>query len=174
MATGPNGEFYAAWVGMPARSLLFNASTDGGNTFLPGLASIDTIVHNYVGNLEGPNATFFISGVNRANSFPTIDVDRSTGPNCGMVYIAWAETTNGRDTDIFISRITPHPGSLRWAAGAVPTPYGRIFVWWARDGHRLSLTVAAPPRTTAFIELPDGRRLTLTGGPRGAKRTFAG
>lgn len=112
LATGPNGEFYAAWVGMPARSLLFNASIDGGDTFLPGLASIDTIVHNYVGNLEGPNATFFITGVNRANSFPTIDVDRSTGPNRGMVYIAWAETTNGRDTDIFISRITPHPGSL--------------------------------------------------------------
>ena len=112
LATGPNGEFYAAWVGMPARSLLFNASTDGGDTFLPGLASIDTIVHDYVGNLEGPNATFSISGVNRANSFPTIDVDRSTGPNRGMVYIAWAETTNRRDTDIFISRITPHPGSL--------------------------------------------------------------
>jgi len=112
LATGPNGEFYAAWVGMPARSLLFNASTDGGDTFLLGLASIDTIVHNYVGNLEGPNATFFITGVNRANSFPTIEVDRSAGPNRGMVYIAWAETTNGRDTDIFISRITPHPGSL--------------------------------------------------------------
>jgi alpha-L-rhamnosidase-like protein len=70
--------------------------------------------------------------------------------------------------------VTPHPGSLQWAAGAVPTPYGRIFVWWARDGRRLSLTVAAPPRTTAFIDLPDGRHLTLTGGSRGAKRTFAG
>src|SRR4029077_5534944 len=96
LKTGPNGEFYAAWVGMPARVLLFNASFDGGDTFLPGLASIDTIVHEYVGNLEGPNATFSISGVNRANSFPTIDADRSTGPNRGMVYIAWAETTNGR------------------------------------------------------------------------------
>jgi hypothetical protein len=112
LATGPNGEFYAAWVGMPARSLLFNASTDGGDTFLPGLASIDTIVHNYVGNLEGPNATFFITGVDRANSFPTIDVDRSTGPNRGMVYVAWAETTNRRDTDVFIRRITPRAGTL--------------------------------------------------------------
>jgi len=112
LATGPNGEFYAAWVGMPARSLLFNASTDGGDTFLPGLASIDIIVHNYVGNLEGPNAPFFISGVDRANSFPTIDVDRSTGPNRGMVYVAWAGTTNRRDTDIFIRRISPRAGSL--------------------------------------------------------------
>lgn len=111
-ATGPNGEFYAAWVGMPARSLLFNASTDGGDTFLPGLASIDMIVHNYVGNLEGPNAPFFITGVDRANSFPTIDVDRSTGPNRGRVYVAWAETTNRRDTDVFITKITPRAGSL--------------------------------------------------------------
>ncbi len=112
LATGPNGEFYAAWVGMPARSLLFNASTDGGDTFLPGLASIDMIVHNYVGNLEGPNAPFYITGLDRANSFPTIDVDRSSGPNRGVVYVAWAETINRRDTDIFITRITPRAGTI--------------------------------------------------------------
>ena len=112
LATGPDGEFYAAWVGMPARALLFNASTDGGDTFLPGLASIDMIVHNYVFNLEGPNAPFFLAGIDRANSFPTIDVDRSTGPNRGMVYVAWAESINRRDTDIFMRRITPRAGSL--------------------------------------------------------------
>ena len=112
LATGPNGEFYAAWVGMPARSLLFNASTDGGDTFLPGLASIDMTVHQYVGSLEGPNQPFFIDGVPRANSFPSIDVDRSFGPNRGIVYVAWAETTNGRDTDIFLARIAPRAGTL--------------------------------------------------------------
>lgn len=112
LVTGPNGEFYAAWVGMPARSLLFNASTDGGDTFLPGLASIDITVHQYVGSLEGPNQSFFIDGVPRANSFPTLDVDRSTGPNRGIVYVAWAETTNGRDTDIFLRKIAPRAGSL--------------------------------------------------------------
>jgi hypothetical protein len=112
LAIGPNGEFYAAWVGMPARSLLFNASTDGGDTFLPGLASIDTIVHNYIGNLEGPNASFFLPGIDRSNSFPTIDVDRSSGPNRGVVYVAWAETINRRDTDVFLLRITPRAGAL--------------------------------------------------------------
>ena len=112
VATGPNGEFYAAWVGMPARVLLFNASTDGGDTFLPGLASIDINIHNYVGNLEGPNATFFISGVERANSFPTLDVDRSNGPNRGTVYVAWAESINRIDTDIFLRRVTPRTGQL--------------------------------------------------------------
>ena len=111
-AIGPNGEFCAAWVGMPARSLLFNASTDGGDTFLPGLASTDMTVHNYVGNLEGPNATYFIDGVDRGNSFPTIDVDRSAGPNRGTIYVAWAETINRRDTDLFMRRITLRPGGL--------------------------------------------------------------
>ena len=30
--------------------------------------------------------------------------------------------------------VAPHFGSLRWAQGAVPTPYGRIFVRWERTG----------------------------------------
>jgi hypothetical protein len=112
VATGPNGEVYGAWVGMPARTLLFNASTDGGDTFLPGLASLDITIHHYVGNLEGPNASFFISGLERANSFPSLDVDRSNGPNRGTVYVAWAETINGIDTDIFMCRVSPRAGTL--------------------------------------------------------------
>ena len=70
--------------------------------------------------------------------------------------------------------VAPHPGSLRWAEGAVPTPYGRIFVRWVRDGQRLVLTVAVPAQATASIELPDGRHVTLAGGPRGTESTFAG
>ena len=69
--------------------------------------------------------------------------------------------------------VAPHPGSLRWAEGAVPTPYGRILVRLIRDGRRLSLTVAVPAQTTAFIELPSGRHVTLAGGSHGTKRTFA-
>ena len=38
---------------------------------------------------------FVIRPVPRMNSFPVIDVDRSNGPHRGMIYIAWAETTNG-------------------------------------------------------------------------------
>jgi hypothetical protein len=70
--------------------------------------------------------------------------------------------------------VAPHPGSLRWAEGAVPTPYGRILVRWTRDGHRFSLTVTVPAQTTAFIHLPGGRHITLVGGPHGTERTFAG
>jgi Bacterial alpha-L-rhamnosidase C-terminal domain/Bacterial alpha-L-rhamnosidase 6 hairpin glycosidase domain len=70
--------------------------------------------------------------------------------------------------------VAPHFGSLRWAEGAVPTPYGRIFARWTRDGHRFSLTVAVPARTTAFIDLPGGHHATVAGGPHGTERTFAG
>ncbi len=69
--------------------------------------------------------------------------------------------------------VAPHPGSVRWAEGAVPTPYGRILVRWARDGHRFSLTIGVPAQTTASIGLPDGRHVTLAGGPHGTERTFA-
>ncbi|HZR49379.1 MAG TPA: alpha-L-rhamnosidase C-terminal domain-containing protein [Streptosporangiaceae bacterium] len=70
--------------------------------------------------------------------------------------------------------VAPHPGTLRWAEGAVPTPYGRIFVRWARTGHLLTLTVAVPPQATALVQLPDGRHVTLPGGPHGIERTFVG
>jgi hypothetical protein len=70
--------------------------------------------------------------------------------------------------------VTPHFGSLRWAQGAVPTPYGPIRVRWAKAGPLFSVTVAVPARTTAFIQLPNGRHVTLPGGPHGTTRTFAG
>ena len=69
--------------------------------------------------------------------------------------------------------VAPHFGSLRWAEGAVPTPYGRIFVRWNRDGHRFSVTVAVPPQATAFVDLPDGHNVTVPGGRNGTERTFA-
>jgi hypothetical protein len=69
--------------------------------------------------------------------------------------------------------VRPHPGSLRWAEGAVPTPYGQILVRWTRNGHRFSLKVVVLAQATAFIQLPDGRHVALPGGPHGTKRTFA-
>ena len=70
--------------------------------------------------------------------------------------------------------VAPHFGSLRWAEGAVPTPYGHISVRWTRDGHRFSLTVSVPPQATAYVSLPDGHHVTVPGGPGGAVHTFAG
>jgi hypothetical protein len=119
IATGPNGEFYAAWEGIGnPRVILFNASTDGGETFLPSVVapSGDLVIHEFVGSLSPPNATIDINGVPRMNSFPVIDVDRSLGVNRGMIYVSWAETTNRRDADIFVKRITP-PNGMRPTIG---------------------------------------------------------
>lgn len=110
LTTGPNGELYAAWLGMPARTLLFNASTDGGQTFLPNLGTVDFKIHNYAFSMDPPDAPFFISGVSRINSFPVIDADRSSGPNRGMIYVAWSESRNRSDADIFLERLTPPNG----------------------------------------------------------------
>jgi hypothetical protein len=113
VTTGPNGEVYAAWEGIGnPRVLLFNASTDGGNTFLPldVAPSIDLNVHNFTGSLSEPSPALFLSGISRINCFPTIDVDRSAGPNRGMIYIAWAETTNRNDADVFVKRLNPPNG----------------------------------------------------------------
>jgi len=70
--------------------------------------------------------------------------------------------------------VAPQPGSLRWAQGAVPTPYGPILVRWKKTGPLFSLTIAVPAETTALITLPGGRHITLPGGPHGTERTFAG
>src|SRR6185369_12019230 len=85
ITTGPNGELYAAWEGIGnPRVILFNASTDGGETFLPPEAAPgkDFNARNLVGGLaEGDVTGHIIRPIHRANSFPVIDVDRSDGPN---------------------------------------------------------------------------------------------
>lgn len=111
LATGPNGEFYAAWIGLPAQIILFNASTDGGVTFLPAdVTTSDVDIHDLVGSLEEPGPALRILGMERMHSYPVLDVDRSTGPNRGSIYVAWAETTNHRNADIFVEKLPPPNG----------------------------------------------------------------
>jgi hypothetical protein len=111
LATGPNGEFYAAWIGLPAQIILFNASTDGGVTFLPtDVTTSDVDIHDLVGSLEEPSPALRILGMERMHSYPVLDVDRSTGPNRGSIYVAWAETLNRRNADIFVEKLPPPNG----------------------------------------------------------------
>ncbi|MFP5261672.1 MAG: sialidase family protein [Blastocatellia bacterium] len=114
ITTGPNGELYAAWEGIGnPRVILFNASTDGGNTFLPSdvAPGKDFRMHDYVGAVaEGNTPGLVIRYVPRMNSFPVMDVDRSNGPNRGTIYVVWTESRNGADSDIFLKRLTPPNG----------------------------------------------------------------
>lgn len=69
---------------------------------------------------------------------------------------------------------TPHFGTLTWAQGTVPTPFGQIFVSWQKYGDKYSVTVQAPPGTTASVVLPGGTSVTVRGGANGAQQTLVG
>jgi hypothetical protein len=150
LATGPQGEFYAVWegIGFP-RVLLFNASTDGGETFLPVevAPSIDLNVYRFTGSLSLPSPTILINGVPRMNSFPVMDVDRSAGPNRGMIYITWAETTNRSDADVFMMRLTPPNGMHPQISNPVrvnndPPGADQFFPWLSVDETDGSIEIA--------------------------------
>ena len=122
LATGPNGEVYGAWegIGVPDH-LYFNGSSDGGATFFSDIGTTPTVdfpAHVYTDSLT--NSPNFIAGFNNANSFPTIDVDRSSGPNRGRIYIAWAEIA-GSNSDIFMLTMAP-------PNGAIPVPTSPVAV----------------------------------------------
>lgn len=50
--------------------------------------------------------------------------------------------------------VSPQPGDLAWAQGAVPTPHGTIRTAWKREGDGFLLTVEAPPGTTYTSTVP--------------------
>jgi hypothetical protein len=70
--------------------------------------------------------------------------------------------------------VTPHPGSMTWASGAVPTPYGQITVSWTYSSGSMSLTVGVPAGTTASVQLPSGVTATIAGGSSGTTQTITG
>ena len=51
------------------------------------------------------------------------------------------------------AHIQPHPGSLTWVEGKVPTPLGELSVRWKRD-KIFTLALAMPSGMTAKVELP--------------------
>ncbi|MEO1049304.1 MAG: T9SS type A sorting domain-containing protein [Bacteroidota bacterium] len=103
LQTGPNGEVYAVWAiydSWPAdeNAIGFAKSTDGGVTFGPA--------QRIISNIRGIR----ISGTNknmRVNSFPTMTVDVSGGPNDGDIYVVWSNIgepgiNTGSDIDVYM------------------------------------------------------------------------
>jgi hypothetical protein len=74
--------------------------------------------------------------------------------------------------------VAPHPGTLKWAQGAVPTPQGPIHVSWTQTPKTFALTVSSPAGTQGTIttpSLPAGTRVTINGHPtRAASVSIAG
>lgn len=101
-AVGPNGEVYVAWLDTLNVRLRIDRSFDGSVTF-----GKDTTIT--------PMIIPFDTGipaikVRRALVYPSIDVDRSNGPNRGRVYCSWIDQADqtspfvdGAETDVFFS-----------------------------------------------------------------------
>lgn len=112
--TGPNGEVYAVWSIYDAwpgneNALGFARSLNGGQTWETSKRIIN--------NIKGIR----IGGVNkfmRVNSFPSMTVDISNGPNRGNIYVVWANrnypgVNTGIEVDIYMIRSTDR--GLTWS-----------------------------------------------------------
>lgn len=101
-AVGPDGELYVVW--QHGSEIEIDKSTDGGLTW-----GADTTVA-FISPIPSPLPGAFF----RDNSFPTIAVDRSGGPNHGSVYVAWADNVGvGMGPDVLLSRSTD--GGQAWS-----------------------------------------------------------
>jgi hypothetical protein len=130
IAIGPEGEVYVSWSSQGRSRIAFDRSTDGGATFGPDiLVALDDPID--------------WDPVFKRNSYPTMDVDRTSGPNRGNIYIAWADDRYG-EPDVLLSRSTDggdtwsEPlrvnddalgnGADQWFPWLVVDPEGRVIV----------------------------------------------
>lgn len=102
-AVGPNGEVYVSWAS--ARGIVFNRSTDEGETWLTEDIFVDSLPGGWA---------YDIPGILRADGLPIIKCDLSGGTNHGTVYINWSDQKNGLDnTDIWLKKSTD--GGNTWS-----------------------------------------------------------
>ncbi len=103
--TGPLGEVYAVWAiydSWPSdeKALGFARSSDGGHTWRPSKRIIN--------NINGIR-TRGVNKLMRVNSFPSMAVDLSNGPDRGSIYVVWTNNgepgiNHGADVDIFLMK----------------------------------------------------------------------
>lgn len=103
IGTGPNGEVYACWIlydSWPSDedAIGFAKSLDGGVTWESAVRVID--------NIRGIRNSGTSKNM-RVNSFPSMDVDISTGPGRGNIYITWTNIgepgiNTGPDIDVYM------------------------------------------------------------------------
>ncbi len=145
--TGPAGEVYTAWAVYPGpglsdeKSIGFSKSTDGGATFSTAV--------NIITNIRGIRVTGCGKSM-RANSFPSMAVDNSFGPNRGTIYIVWTNVgvpgiNTGTDVDIYM--IKSSNGGTTWSTpvkvNGGPTGVGKkhYFGWITCDPKTGTLSV---------------------------------
>jgi hypothetical protein len=105
--TGPNGEVYCLWAvydSWPSdeKALGFSKSLDGGVTWTTAVRAIN--------NIRGTRTTGVTQNM-RTNSFPSMTVDLSNGPNRGTIYAVWPNigvpgVNTGNDVDVYMIKST--------------------------------------------------------------------
>lgn len=146
LATGPNGEAYAAWAiydGWPQdeKSIGFAKSNDGGETWEDASRIID--------NIRGIRNSEVMQNM-RVNSFPSMAVDISNGPNSGNIYVVWCNVgepgiNNGTDRSVYIIRSQDEGVSwsdpIRVNQSEEGLGYVSYFPWIASDPSNGTLSV---------------------------------
>jgi hypothetical protein len=86
ITTDKNGNIYYFWPATNDRKILLKRSSDGGVTFMSGttkVADTNGAFDFAVPSMESRKAWIYVSA----------DVDVSTGPYGGRIYVAWTDTT---------------------------------------------------------------------------------
>lgn len=78
------------------------------------------------------------------------------GWSTGVVPLLSNELLGARPTEPGFKtwRIEPHPGSIAWARGVLPTPHGALKLSWRQHAGSMSMEVTVPPGTSGTISLP--------------------
>jgi len=114
ISTGPDGEVYVVWTiydSWPSDecALGFAKSTNGGQTF--GTAT------RIITNIKGIRTSETNKNM-RVNSFPSMTVDISNGPNRGNIYVVWTNigqpgVNSGTNRSVYMIRSTN--GGSTWS-----------------------------------------------------------
>jgi len=123
---GPDGELYVIWEDFAVRQVVGRKSTDFGASF-----GNEFIVADVFDNLaSGPPD--YMSSYDRSTppyaystlvpNFPSVDIDRSSGPRRGSLYVTWAEYAAG--TPSSVSRYIYESEPNGYFASATPVAIG--------------------------------------------------
>jgi hypothetical protein len=91
----------------PEKALVFTRSLDGGNTYGIDNSAYGKMIQpiNGIADYNCYSYTWPLIQYLTLNSFPSMCVDRSEGPNRGTIYVVWAEHEMDTTSNQFLDRI---------------------------------------------------------------------
>lgn len=128
--TGPDGIVHVVWNSGTERAVRYARSTNGGASF-----SAPQIVHRYQSfgrkSEVAGQVNSRVKGVVRAEAYPTLVVDNTSGPRRGWLYLVWSADTV---PNVYFSRSTDN--GTTWSAPTIvhsDTTNDQFWPWLALD-----------------------------------------